>query len=145
MAAGKCAAATCPRCDGAGTDEDDEGTGGHDPEGRQDRLSSADIRARVGPASAADRNGDVYLVIKVVPHPRFERVGDDLVETVKVPLYTAILGGEVVVPTIDGQVALTIPAGTQTGKSVPPARQGHAESSGRPQAKRAISWSGRKS
>jgi len=60
--------------------------------------------------------GDVYLVIKIVPHPRFERIGDDLVETISIPLYTAVLGGEVVVPTIGGQVALTVPPGTQAGR-----------------------------
>jgi DnaJ-class molecular chaperone len=55
-------------------------------------------------------------VIKIVPDSRFERVNDDLVENVSIPLYTAILGGEVRVPTLTGQVALTIPPGTQNGR-----------------------------
>jgi DnaJ-class molecular chaperone len=55
-------------------------------------------------------------VIKVLPHPRFERNGDDLLAETHVPLYTAVLGGEVVVDTLSGPVALTIPAGTQQGR-----------------------------
>lgn len=61
--------------------------------------------------------GDIYLKIKVSPHPRFKREGDNLRTTVPVDLYTAILGGEVQVPTLDGSVMLTIPAGTQNGKT----------------------------
>jgi len=61
-------------------------------------------------------SGDVYLVIQVQPDPRFERKGDDLVAETHVPLYTAMLGGEVVVNTLSGPIALTIPAGTRQGR-----------------------------
>lgn len=59
------------------------------------------------------KNEDLYLVITVAEDPRFERKGDDLYTSVNVPLYTAVLGGEVTVPTLAGNVVLTIPAGTQ--------------------------------
>ncbi len=60
---------------------------------------------------------DFYLKIKVAPDPRFERQGDDLHTKVSVDLYTAILGGEVRVPTLSGEVNLKIPETTQNGKT----------------------------
>jgi molecular chaperone DnaJ len=60
--------------------------------------------------------GDLYLVVTVRPHPRFERKGADLYVDVDVPLTAAVLGGEAEVPTLTGKVALTVPALTQNGK-----------------------------
>ena len=60
--------------------------------------------------------GDLYLRVQVAPHPAFERQGDDLHGEVPVDLYTALLGGEAHVATLKGQLALKIPAGTQSGK-----------------------------
>jgi curved DNA-binding protein len=60
--------------------------------------------------------GDIYLKVKVRPHARFERKGDDLNVTFPVDLYTAVLGGEVRIPTLEGDVLLRIPAGTQNGR-----------------------------
>jgi curved DNA-binding protein len=57
--------------------------------------------------------GDLYLVVNVQPDPRFDRKGDDLYTDISVDLYTAVLGGEVQVPTLSGEVVLTIPAGSQ--------------------------------
>jgi len=61
--------------------------------------------------------GDLYLRVRVVPDPRFEREESDLHATVPVDLYTMVLGGEVRVPTMTGEVVLTIPAGTQSGRT----------------------------
>jgi curved DNA-binding protein len=62
--------------------------------------------------------GDVYLVIRVRPDPQFERRGDNLTTQVKAPLRSMLLGGEVHVPTPDGRrLALSIPAGTQDGRT----------------------------
>lgn len=73
---------------------------------------------------------DLFLVIQVAADPRFERKGDDLYTTVPIDLYTAVLGGEVKVPTLSGDVVLTIPAGTQpdqmfrlAGKGMPRLKQ----------------------
>ena len=68
-------------------------------------------------AQAGGRRGDLYLKIEVLPHHRFERKGDDLYCTVPVDLYTAILGGEVPVDTLDGRVMLRIPPETQNGRT----------------------------
>jgi curved DNA-binding protein len=69
-----------------------------------------------GPGTAGGEAGDLYLRVRVTPDPEFERLGDDLTITVPVDLYTAVLGGEVPVPTLDGTVILNIPAGTQNGR-----------------------------
>jgi len=61
--------------------------------------------------------GDLYLEIAVKPHPTFERVGDDLYMELPVNLYSAILGGEAIVPTIKGKIKLRIPPETQSGKN----------------------------
>ncbi len=61
--------------------------------------------------------GDLYLRVTVLPDPRFERKGDDLHTTVNVDLYTMILGGEVRVPTMTREVVLSIPAGTENGRT----------------------------
>mgnify|MGYP001161980989 FL=1 len=60
--------------------------------------------------------GDLYLRIKVLPHGTFTRQGDDLRVKVPVDIYTAILGGEVSVPTLEKSVRLTIPEETDSGK-----------------------------
>ncbi len=59
---------------------------------------------------------DLYLVVNVAPDPNFEVQGDDLYTTVDVDLYTALLGGEVRVHTLQGDVYLRIPPGTQCGQ-----------------------------
>jgi DnaJ-class molecular chaperone len=61
--------------------------------------------------------GDLYLVISVKPHQLFERRGDDLYVSAAVPLVTAVLGGEVLIPTLKGKLALKIPPETQNGKT----------------------------
>lgn len=61
--------------------------------------------------------GDLYLTVEVLPHPLFERDGDDLKTTVDVDLFTALLGGKVPVQSLDRTVNLTIPAGTPNGKT----------------------------
>jgi molecular chaperone DnaJ len=69
-----------------------------------------------GPGRAEGSKGDLYLVVKVFPHQLFERKGDDLYSEVPVPLATAVLGGEVGLPTLNGNLSLKIPPETQNGK-----------------------------
>jgi DnaJ-class molecular chaperone len=61
--------------------------------------------------------GDLYLVLSVRPHPRFERKGADLYTDVEVSLTDAVLGAEVEVPTITSKVMLKVPPLTQNGKA----------------------------
>jgi molecular chaperone DnaJ len=77
-----------------------------------------------GSQSYDGAKGDIFLVVKVLPHQIFERKGDDLHVEVPIPLVTAILGGEVGVPTLKGNVALKVPPETQNGKVFRLAGQG---------------------
>jgi DnaJ-class molecular chaperone len=77
-------------------------------------------RIRLAKQGAAGRNGqrgDLYLIVRMRPHPTFERKGDDLHVDVSVPYTTAALGGEAEVPTLSGRVSMKIPEGTSTGQT----------------------------
>jgi curved DNA-binding protein len=69
-----------------------------------------------GAGVAGGEAGDLYLRVKVQTDSRFGREGDNLRVNVPVDLYTAVLGGETRVPTMNGPVMLTIPPGTQNGQ-----------------------------
>ncbi len=120
---------TCPACKGAGTTIADPC---HDCHGRgrvrKTRTLAVKVpagvddgdRIRLSGEGEAGRNGgpagDLYVEIRVRPHKIFERDGSNLSCEVPVSIATATLGGEVELPTLDGNVALKIPAGTQSGK-----------------------------
>jgi curved DNA-binding protein len=61
--------------------------------------------------------GDLYLRVHITPDAKFERKGDDLQTTITVPLSTAVLGGEVEVPTLEGPVGIKVPPGTAPGQT----------------------------
>jgi curved DNA-binding protein len=67
----------------------------------------------VGPGGT----GDLYLKIKVTQSSTYERKGDNLTVNVPLDVLTAVLGGKVSVPTLSGPVRLSIPAGTQGGRT----------------------------
>lgn len=69
-----------------------------------------------GGGSGADAR-DLYLVTRVRPHPVFGRTGADLTREIPVTLEEALLGAQVHVSTLKGRVLLTIPAGTQGGRT----------------------------
>ncbi len=66
---------------------------------------------------SAGKAGDFYLNIKVAPHPDFKLDNRDLSLEVPVDLYTAVLGGEIQVKTLTRPIMLSIPAGTQPGRT----------------------------
>ncbi|MDE2939749.1 MAG: DnaJ domain-containing protein [Chloroflexota bacterium] len=99
------------------------------PDGRRLEVRvppGVDTGSRVHiPAGGGD--GDFYLAVTVIEHPRFERKGKDLYSEVEVPVDDLALGAEVTVPTLTGRVALTIPPGTQNGRRFRMAGQGMPE------------------
>ncbi len=120
---------TCPACKGAGTTisdpcDDCQGRG----RVRRTRTLAVKVppgvddgdRIRLSGEGEVGRNGgpagDLYVEIRVNPHKLFEREGSNLSCEVPVSIATATLGGEVELPTLDGNVALKIPSGTQSGK-----------------------------
>ena len=74
------------------------------------------VSGQGSPGAGGGSDGDVWLSVTVRPDRRFERSGDDLKSEIYVPLYTAVLGGEIVAPTAHRQVALAIPSGSQNGR-----------------------------
>lgn len=68
------------------------------------------------PGANGGPNGDLFIVVSVKPHKYFRRRGDDIILDLGVNIAQASLGAEVSIPTVDGDVELKIPAGTQSGK-----------------------------
>jgi DnaJ-class molecular chaperone len=68
------------------------------------------------PGLGGGQPGDLFLVVEVGPDSQFQRDSDNLMVDVKVDMFTALLGGEVEVPTLDRPLKLRIPAGTQSGR-----------------------------
>jgi molecular chaperone DnaJ len=120
---------TCPACKGAGTTIADPCIDCHGRgRVRKTRTLSVKVpagvddgdRIRLSGEGEAGRNGgpagDLYVEIRVQPHKIFEREGSNLSCEVPVSFATATLGGEVELPTLEGNVSLKIPAGTQSGR-----------------------------
>ena len=107
----------CPTCSGSG-------------KVRKTRRKKVTIPAGVddgtrirlaGEGQPGDNNGppgDLYLLVRVRPHKYFRRRDDDILLDLNVNVAQATLGAEVKVPTVDGDVKLKIPAGTQPGKII---------------------------
>jgi len=79
--------------------------------GSQIRLSG---EGEAGPRGGP--NGNLYVAISVRKHAFFERDGQDILYSLPINFGQAALGDEIEVPTVDGQVVLKVPAGTQSGK-----------------------------
>jgi len=108
---------TCPTCHGEGTFTKTEPLEVRIKAGTRDGQ-----RIRVpgkGNAGAhAGTPGDLYVIIRIEPHPVFRRDGDDIYLTVPVTVSEAALGAKIEVPTIDGRALLKIPPGTQPGQKL---------------------------
>ncbi len=78
--------------------------------------SKVRVRGEGGRSGRGGPAGDLYLKVRVRPHSMFTRQGKDLHIKVPVDLYTAVLGGEIKVPTMEKPVLLTIPPETDNGK-----------------------------
>ena len=63
-------------------------------------------------------NGDLYITFSVSGHNRIKRLGADLYTTVELELYTAVLGGEITIDTLDGKVKIKVKPETQNGSRV---------------------------
>lgn len=74
--------------------------------------AGVDQGSRVHIASGGAEGGDFYLVVSLLEHGKFRREGRNLYADVEIPLDEAVLGAEIVAPTLTGQVALTVPPNT---------------------------------
>ena len=107
-------AAPCRDCGGAGRLPKRQAMSVKVPAGVADGM---DLRVEGGGQDGRHGGfaGDLYITVRVEPHPVFERVGQDLVTVLDVPVALALLGGEVEVETLDGPRELKVPAGTRAG------------------------------
>lgn len=113
--AGKTINDPCSDCSGRGRIQEDKTLAVRVPAG----VDNGD-RIRLGGEGEAGQNGgpsgDLYVDIRVRPHPIFSRDGANLSCSVPISFATAALGGNVEVPTLEGEVNLKIPAETQSGR-----------------------------
>jgi molecular chaperone DnaJ len=119
---------TCPQCGGSGRLQNIcRRCGG---QGLVQRAETIDVRIPAGvqtgsrvrvpgrgnAGTGGGPPGDLYFIIRVQPHPYFDRRGDDIYTVVPITITEAALGAKVEVPTIDGRALLRIPPGTSSGQ-----------------------------
>ena len=121
----------CPTCRGQGRVAESETVRIKIPEGTEDG-GTIRVPGKGGSGTQGGTVGDLYVTTRVIPHPYFERQGDDIHGAVPVTVKEAYAGAEVDVPTIQGTVRARIPPGTQSrqklrlrGKGVRNPRTGH--------------------
>ncbi|PLW82355.1 DNA-binding protein [Kineobactrum sediminis] len=76
------------------------------------------VRGQGVPGTGGAPPGDLYLNIRLVPHPLFDVEGHNLLVTVPVAPWEAALGSKITVPTLTGKISLTVPAGSQSGQKL---------------------------
>lgn len=106
---------TCDTCGGAGEVLRPKTIEVNIPAGVRDG-STIRLAGQGGAGSNGSEPGDLYLHIRLRPHPRFSVKGDDLEVELAIAPSEAALGAKVEAPTIDGKVELTVPPGTNTGQ-----------------------------
>ena len=76
------------------------------------------LRGKGGPGIGGGESGDAFVEVHVAPHPLFQRQGADIHIDLPIAINEAVLGAKVTVPTVTGKVAMTIPAGSNTGDTL---------------------------
>jgi molecular chaperone DnaJ len=121
---------TCTRCGGTGRVRNICRVCGG--EGRVRRSETIEVRIPAGvqtgsrvrvpghgnAGAAGAPPGDLYIITEVLPHPFFDRRGDDLYTAVPITVTEAALGAKIEVPTIDGRSLLRVPPGTNSGQKL---------------------------
>lgn len=104
----------CPTCKGRGTIPNtrkvDVKIPAGVPDGKKLRVPGGGAKGSGGKA------GDLFVIVRTLPHSRFKRDKDSLETEVEIDYLTAILGGEISVPTLRTSGSIQVPAGTQTGR-----------------------------
>ncbi|OJI86282.1 hypothetical protein ASPTUDRAFT_27341 [Aspergillus tubingensis CBS 134.48] len=131
----------CGSCKGSGVVRDRKTVQVDIPGGVEDgmrlRVSGEGDAPPTGTAAAPGsrtQRGDLYVSIRVSPDHRFSRSGSDILYTASIPLTTALLGGEVTVPTLDGEVKVKVGTGTGTGDRITLSGMGMKKLGGRSRA-----------
>lgn len=106
---------SCPTCHGRGTETKNVKLEVTVPEG-VDNDQQIRLAGQGAPGENGGPAGDLFVVFRVKPSDKFTRDGDDILYKQNISIAQAALGDEIKVPTLNGQVMLTIPSGTQSGK-----------------------------
>ena len=114
---GKIIKEKCPDCHGQGYTSKKEKLQVSIPAGI-DHGQSVRLRGKGEPGKNGGARGDLLVEVYVERHKDFQRMDYDIYSTVRISYPRAVLGGDVVIPTIDGDVAYNVKAGTQTGTRV---------------------------
>lgn len=112
---GKVITSPCSKCRGEGVVRGEEVVEIRIPAGVAEGMQLS-VSGKGNAARRGGVNGDLLVVIEEEKNPDLVRDGSDLLHNLKIPVTTAILGGEVEVPTIDSKARIKIAAGTQAGK-----------------------------
>lgn len=107
----------CPTCRGSGTERKTISKKITIPAGVDDGTRIR-LAGEGQPGANNGPSGDLYLIIKVRPHKYFRRQNNNILLDLNINVAQATLGAEVKVPTVDGDVILKIPPGTQPGKII---------------------------
>lgn len=108
----------CPECNGSGTIAKRSKIEVTIPAGVREN-SRVRVAGKGSPGVNGGPPGDIFLRVRLKKHPRFELDGTNLRTTLEVPLYTAILGGEVILETLSGsRIAVAIQPETQSGQVI---------------------------
>jgi curved DNA-binding protein len=74
------------------------------------------LKGQGAPGIGGGANGDLFLIIRFAPHPKFDVEGENLIITLPLAPWELALGAEVAVPTLTGKINLKVPAGSQNGQ-----------------------------
>ncbi|KAH7314080.1 mitochondrial DnaJ chaperone-like protein [Rhexocercosporidium sp. MPI-PUGE-AT-0058] len=85
---------------------------------RLDREGDAAATGGAANPNVKSMRGDLYVLVRVATDPKYRRSGSDILYTATIPLTTGLLGGEVKIPTLDGDVNVKVATGTGTGDKI---------------------------
>jgi len=119
----------CPACAGVGEARQERSITAHLPKHIRDGMRLR-LRGQGSPSSRGEGPGDLFLRIRLLPHPTYKVSGSDLETTVTVMPWEAFLGAEISVPTPEGPIRIRIPAGTHSGRRLRIAGKGLGKEDG---------------
>ena len=126
---GKIITAKCDKCGGEGTERGQEVIEIKIPAGVGEGMVLT-VSGKGNAARHGGVNGDLQVLIEEEQHPELLRDGNDLIHNLNIPVTTALLGGSVEVPTVDGRAKIKIAPGTHAGKVLRLAGKGLPEVNG---------------
>ena len=107
----------CAQCGGAGTSDKEERIKVKIPAGARDG-STIRVARKGAEGVGPGKSGDLVIRLRMIPHPYFRREGNDIYMDVPITYSEAVKGAKISVPTIDGPVTVSVPAGSSSGRKL---------------------------